>query len=113
MARRRHSKLSQKHFYFTKGSKTKDVLPALSLPHDPLLILLMVDALGEMPVASDTSDLRVVLELLLQLLVVVDGRPLSWGELRDRREGALRLQIFLKSKAKQNKTIRDPIRHLR
>lgn len=44
----------------------------------------MVDVLGQVPVLSDAFDLGVVLELLLQLLVVVDGRPLSWGKLQKR-----------------------------
>lgn len=46
----------------------------------------MVDALGQVPVVSDASDLRVVLELLLQLLVVVDGRSLSGRQLDMREE---------------------------
>lgn len=39
-----------------------------------------------MPVMGDASDLRVVLELLLQFLTVVDGLPLSVGQLHDTRE---------------------------
>lgn len=54
----------------------------------------MVDVLGQMSVASDAPDLRVVLELLLQLLAVVDGLPLSRSQLRDTREDELlRLQL--------------------
>lgn len=40
-----------------------------------------------MPVVRDTSDLRVVLELLLQLLAVVDGPLLSRGQLQEDRRG--------------------------
>lgn len=54
----------------------EDILPALSFSHDLQLISLMVDVLGQVPVLSDTSDLWMVLELLLQLLAVVDGLPL-------------------------------------
>lgn len=70
--------------------KQENVLPALSLSHDPQLVLLMVDVLGQVSVVSDASDLGMVLELLLQLLAVVDGRPLSWGELRQTTEAPLR-----------------------
>lgn len=86
-------KQSEKHFDRTKGCETKDSLPALSLSHDPQLVLLMVDALGKVPVVSDASDLGVVLELLLQLLAVVDGRLLSRGELRQRKKVAFGLQV--------------------
>lgn len=42
-----------------------------------------------MSVASDASDLWVVLELLLQLLTVVDGLSLSGGQLHDTRKDEL------------------------
>lgn len=58
----------------------------------------MVDALGKVPVVSDASDLGVVLELLLQLLAVVDGRLLSRGELRQREEVAFRSTCVLLSR---------------
>lgn len=68
-----------------------DVLPASSLSHDPQLILLVVDVLGQVAVLSDAPDLGVVLELLLQLLAVVDGRLLSGGKLRQNRAGEFTL----------------------
>lgn len=68
-----------------------DVLPASSLFHDLQLILLVVDVLGQVPVLSNTSDFGVVLELLLQLLAVVDGRLLSGRQLRRKREAGFRL----------------------
>lgn len=71
----------------------EDILPALSFSHDLQLISLMVDVLGQVPVASNTSDLWVVLVLLLQFLAVVDGLPLPWSQLRDRREVLCRLQL--------------------
>ena len=42
-----------------------------------------------MSVTRDAPDLRVVLELLLQLLTVVAGLPLSGGHLHDTREDEL------------------------
>lgn len=42
-----------------------------------------------MSVTSDASDLRVVLELLLQLLTVVAGLLLSGGQLHDTIEDKL------------------------
>lgn len=57
------------------------VLPAASLFHDLQLLPLVVKGLGQVSVLGDASDLRVVLELLPQLLVVVDGLPLSRGQL--------------------------------
>lgn len=42
-----------------------------------------------MSVMSDASDLRVVLELLLQLLIVIPGLFLSGGQLHDTREDEL------------------------
>lgn len=42
----------------------------------------MVDVLGYVSVMSDAPDLRMVLELLLQLLVVVDACTLSGGKLK-------------------------------
>lgn len=74
----------------------EDVLPALSFSHDLQLSSLMVDVLGQVPVVSNTSDLWVVLELLLQLLAVVDGLPLPCCQLRDRREVLCRLQLHKK-----------------
>jgi len=49
----------------------------------------VVEALGQVSVMSDAPDLRVVLELLLQLLAVVGGLPLSGGQLRDTKEDEL------------------------
>lgn len=63
---------------------------ALSLTrrsHYPLLPHLLVDGLGHVSVLSDAPDLWVVPELLLQLLVVVGGLPLSVGQLQDNTEG--------------------------
>lgn len=57
------------------------VLPAAGLFHGLQLLLLVVEGLGKVSVLGDASDLRVVLELLPQLLVVVDGLPLSRGQL--------------------------------
>lgn len=51
--------------------KEEHVLPAASLLHDTQLLALAVDGLGQVAVARDAADLRVVLELLLQLLAVV------------------------------------------
>lgn len=67
--------------------KKKPVLPAASLLHDLQLLPLVVKGLGEVSVLGDASDLRVVLELLPQLLVVVYSLPLSGGQLRDKRRG--------------------------
>lgn len=64
-----------------KREKNEDVLPAASLFHDLQLLPLVVEGLGKVPVLIDAPDLRVVLELLPQLLVVVDGLFLSEGQL--------------------------------
>lgn len=64
-----------------KEGKTGYALSTASLLHDPQLVPLVVDVLGQMSVARDALDLRVVLELLLQLLAVVNGRLLSGGQL--------------------------------
>lgn len=61
--------------------KREHVLPAASLFHDLQLLPLVVEGLGQVSVLGDASDLWVVLELLPQLLVVVQGLPLSWGQL--------------------------------
>lgn len=68
-----------------KKKKNGDVLPAASLFHDLQLFPLVVEGLGQVAVLGDASDLRVVLELLPQLLVVVHGLPLSGGQLRGER----------------------------
>lgn len=52
--------------------------------HDLQLLLLQVHAFGQVPMAGDAADLRVVLELALQLLVVIlggsfPGRQLAGG----------------------------------
>lgn len=62
------------------------ILPAASFFHSPQLFCLVVDALGQVSVMSDAADLRVVLELLLQLLTVVGSLPLSGGQLIYTRE---------------------------
>lgn len=61
--------------------KNEHVLPAASLFHDLQLLPLVVEGLGKVPVLGDASDLRVVLELLPQLLVVVSSLLLSVGQL--------------------------------
>lgn len=68
-----------------KKKKNGDVLPAASLFHDLQLLPLVVEGLGQVAVLGDASDLRVVLELLPQLLVVVHGLPLSGGQLGGER----------------------------
>lgn len=93
----------QRHLYLHTGNtatflsqsqNTEHVLPAASLLHDPQLVSLVVQVLGQMSVARDAPDLRVVLELLLQLLAVVEGLPLPRSQLGDtREEELLRIQL--------------------
>ena len=63
-----------------RGGRTH-VLPAASLLHDAQLLALGEDGLGQVAVTRDASDLRVVLELLLQLLIVVHRCSLPGGHL--------------------------------
>lgn len=58
-----------------------DLLPAACLLHLPQLSFLLEDVSGQVAMAGDAPHLRVVLELLLQLLVVVYGSLFSRCEL--------------------------------
>lgn len=59
-----------------------DVLPATSVLHLLDLATLLVEVVGQVAVAGDAADVRVVLELVPQLLVVVASYLLSARELR-------------------------------
>lgn len=58
------------------------LLPASCLLHFPQLSFLFVDVSGQVAMTGDALHLRVVLELLFQLLVVVYGGLFSGCELR-------------------------------
>lgn len=63
-----------------------DVLSPTGFPHLPDLAALLVEVMGQVAVAGDTEDLRMVLELLPQLLVVIASRLLSGRQLRTKRQ---------------------------
>lgn len=66
-----------------RRAQEEHVLPPPSLPHDPLLLDLAINTLGQVSVLSYAPDLRVKLELLLQLLIVIHSCLLSGCKLQE------------------------------